>query len=125
VEVLRNPARFVAEKSRHLVDGLRDPRVLSSKVLSYAKYDLVQVLNETMDAFGISESVLERLLDRFLAVPTSRCLRMKRSLSLAVTEAPGGGARIVQGQYQSPILVQWETARANARKLAVTLVRFA
>lgn len=44
-EVLRNPVRFVAQRGRHLVGGLRDPRALPSKVLSYAKYDLVQLLN--------------------------------------------------------------------------------
>lgn len=125
-EVLRNPVRYVAQKSRHIVGGLKDPRVLQSKMLSYAKYDLVQLLNETMDAFGVSESLLERLVDRFLAVPTSRCLRMKRGVSLAVTEhSERGGARIVQGRYQSPILVQWDTVSSQTRRLSISLVRFA
>ena len=39
-EVLQNPLRFIAEKSKHMV---QDPQAIPSKALNYAKYDLVQV----------------------------------------------------------------------------------
>jgi len=49
---------------------------------------------------------------------------MKRSVSLLVSDrqSPGTGA-IVEGTYQSPILVQWHRAK-RVRALDVTLTRF-
>jgi thiamine phosphate synthase YjbQ (UPF0047 family) len=121
-EVLRNPLQFMAEKGRHLI---QDPRAIPGKVINYAKYDLVQVLNETFDALGMSESLVERILDKFLAVPAARRLRMKRSVSLAVTnEESNGRSAILRGKYQSPILVQWKKAEQRARRVNVTFVRF-
>ncbi len=122
VEVLRNPIRFMAEKSRH---ALRDPRAIPSKTLGYAKYDLVRALNQFVEALGLSESLIERMLARAMALPAERFLRMKRSVSLLVSDrsAPGHGA-IVEGTYQSPILVQWHQAPGRVRHLDVTLDRF-
>ncbi|MDA2930571.1 hypothetical protein MYX84_11595, partial [Acidobacteria bacterium AH-259-O06] len=99
-EVLHNPLRFMAEKGRHM---LRDPRAIPSKAKNYAKYDLVQVVNEFLDSLGLSESLLERIIDKFLAVPAERFLRMKRSMSLPVYDRnQDGKGVIVQGPYQSP-----------------------
>ena len=58
-------------------------------------------------------------------MPASRFLRMKRSVSLFVSDstAPGTGA-IVEGTYQSPILVQWHRGQRQSRVLDVTLTRF-
>ncbi len=122
VEVLRNPIRFMAEKSRH---ALRDPRAIPSKTLGYAKYDLVRALNQLVEALGLSESLIERMLARAMALPAERFLRMKRSVSLLVSDrnTPGHGA-IVEGTYQSPILVQWHQAPGRTRHLDVTLDRF-
>ena len=121
-EVLGNPLRFMAEKGRHL---LGDPRAIPAKAVDYAKYDLVRVINEAVDAFGLSDSVFERLVNRFLAAPAGHFLGMKRSLSLLISDAEGDGrGSIVQGTYQSPILVQWEKARADTRQLEVSLVHF-
>lgn len=119
-EVLRDPLRFVAARGRSM---LRDPRAIPGKTLNYAKYDLVHVFNEAMDHLGISESALERLLSRFIAVPARRFLRLKRSVSLPVSAASGRGG-LLYGQYQSPILVQWSKAEDHRRRLRVTLVRF-
>ena len=121
-DVLRNPLRHMAEKGKHM---LSDPGAIPNKALNYAKYDLVLVLNKFIDKFGMSESVVERAINTFLAVPASRRLRMKRSMSLLVSDrdASGEGA-IVQGRYQSPILVQWKRAKGQTRRLNVTLVRF-
>ncbi len=121
-EVLRNPLRFMAEKGRNM---LLDPRSIPEKTKDYAKYDFVQVLNQLMDVLGISGSGLERVVDKFLAVPAARLLRMKRSVSLLVADrGPDGRGCIVQGTYQSPILVQWRKARAQTRRLDVTFTRF-
>lgn len=121
-EVLRNPLRFMAEKGKNM---MVDPMAIPHKTIDYAKYDLVQLLNKILDALGISDSPLEKVVDKLLAVPAARFLRMKRSLSLLVTdrEEPGRG-RIVQGVYQSPILVQWDKSPSLARRLDVTFSRF-
>jgi thiamine phosphate synthase YjbQ (UPF0047 family) len=121
-EVIRNPLRFVAEKGRNM---MVDPLAIPQKTINYAKYDLVQVVNTVLEKIGASNSPLERVVDKLLAVPASRFLRMKRSVSLLVSdsEVPGRG-RIVRGTYQSPILVQWDKARCRRRALDVTFRRF-
>jgi hypothetical protein len=121
-EVLRNPMRFAAERVRH---AWNDPRAVPAKARGYAKYDLVQVMNQLLDALGLHSSRIEKLLARSLGAPASRFLRMRRSVDLMVSDAklPGRG-ELVQGQYQSPILVQWRPARGETRTIDVALTRF-
>jgi hypothetical protein len=117
-EVLRNPVRFVAEKSRH---ALANPRAVPAKTLGYAKYDMVRVLNKGLDALGLRGSIVEKAMARTLAVPASRFFRMHRSLSLLVSADNDGQPDIVEGTYQSPILVQWQNAPRQTRVLNVAL----
>jgi thiamine phosphate synthase YjbQ (UPF0047 family) len=121
-EVLGDPVRFMAEKAGHM---LGNPRAIPAKTLDYAKYDLVRVFNKLVDALGLRESMVESVLSRAIAMPAARFLRMKRSVSLLVSDrqAAGQGA-IVEGTYQSPILVQWHRGARPARVLDVTLTRF-
>jgi thiamine phosphate synthase YjbQ (UPF0047 family) len=122
VEVLRNPLRFMAEKGKHM---LSDPRAIPSKARDYAKYDLVHVVNEFLDALGLTESLFERVINKFLAVPAERFLRMKRSVSLPISDHNNKGTgSILQGLYQSPILVQWKKSEAHTRRLNATIIRF-
>jgi hypothetical protein len=68
---------------------------------------------------------VERVIDKCLAVPAERFLRMKRSVTLLVTEDESNGeGTIVQGRYQSPILVQWRKSSPQKRRLRVRLTRF-
>jgi hypothetical protein len=121
-EVLRDPLRFMAEKAGHM---LGNPRAIPAKTLDYAKYDLVRVFNRLVDALGLRESMVESVLSRAIAMPAARFLRMKRSVSLLVSDAESPGhAAIVEGTYQSPILVQWHRGQRQARVLDVTLTRF-
>jgi hypothetical protein len=121
-EVLRNPLRFVAEKSRH---ALANPRAVPNKALGYAKYDMVRVLNKGLDALGLRGSFVEKAMARTLAVPAARFFRMHRSVSLLVSAGDDGQPNIVEGTYQSPILVQWQNAPRQTRvlELAVTEIR--
>ncbi len=122
VDVLRDPLRFMAQKGRSM---LRNPKAIPSRAKEYAKYDLVQVVNEFLDKVGLSESLVERIIDKFLAMPASHFLHMKRSVSLPVLNINGNGCgAIVQGTYQSPILVQWKRAAAKTRHVNVRFVRF-
>jgi hypothetical protein len=121
-EVIRNPLRFMAEKSRHL---LADPRAIPNKTIGYAKYDMVRVFNELLDALGLNESVVEKILARFIGAPARRFLRMKRSVSLLVSDHDEAGhGALAEGTFQSPILVQWQPCERRERSIDVTLTRF-
>jgi succinylglutamate desuccinylase len=121
-EVLRDPVRFMAEKAGHI---LGNPRAIPAKTLDYAKYDLVRVFNRLVDALGLRESLVESVLSRAIAMPASRFLRMKRSVSLLVCDrGTSGRGSIIEGTYQSPILVQWHRDARQSRVLEVTLTRF-
>lgn len=123
IEVLRDPIRFMADRGRNL---LRDPKSIPNVTLNYARYDLVQVINQLMDLTGMSESIVERAVARFIAAPARRFLRLQRSVNLLVVNGEDGRAgEIVQGTYQSPVLVQWNKSRGQNRHLRVQLYRFA
>jgi hypothetical protein len=121
-EVLRNPLRFAAQKARHAWD---DPRAVPSKAFDYAKYDLVRAVNRLVDTLGLAESAIERVLSKALAVPASRFLRMKRSVDLLVSDTNDRGrGAVVEGTYQTPIMVQWRRAYRGERQVTATLTRF-
>jgi len=117
-EVLKNPLKFVAEKYRH---AMANPRAVPAKTLGYAKYDLVRVLNQSLDSLGLRGSIVEKIMARTLAVPAARFFRMRRSVSLLVSDCPNGSPGIIEGTYQSPILVQWQHAPRQARVLNVSI----
>lgn len=120
-DVLRDPLRFAIEKGRH---ALADPRAVPAKTLGYARYDLVHVMNKLVDTLGLNESIVERLMARTLAVPAARFLRMKRSVNLLVSDGDGRAhGHLVEGTYQSTILVQWNRAPRQARTIDVALTR--
>jgi thiamine phosphate synthase YjbQ (UPF0047 family) len=122
VEILRNPVKFMGPKGKYL---LQNPHTIPARTIEYAKYDLVHLFNELMDVFQLSESMLERFLSKFIALPASRFLRMKRQISLLITNNKGNHlGKIVQGTYQSPVLVQWKSNGKPFRLLDVTITRF-
>jgi thiamine phosphate synthase YjbQ (UPF0047 family) len=121
-DVLRDPVRLLVERGRNM---LADPLAIPVKTLGYAKYDLVRAFNQLFDTVGLGDSFIERVFARAIAVPAARFLRMKRSVSLLVSDRDQAGlGAIVEGIYQSPILVQWHRASGHSRLLDVTLTRF-
>jgi hypothetical protein len=116
-DVLRNPLRFVAEQSRH---AFANPRAVPAKTLGYAKYDFVRVLNQGLDSLGLRGSLVEKVLARTLAVPAARFFRMRRSVSLLVSEHDGQ-PRIVEGTVSEPDPRQWQHAPRQSRVLNVSL----
>lgn len=121
-EVLKNPLRFAAERARH---AWSDPRAIPAKARAYAKYDLVYALNRLVEKLGLESSFIERMLARTLAVGASRLFRMDRGIDLLVSDSrqPGKGA-VVEGTYQTPILVQWRPAPQPTRQIDISLTRF-
>jgi thiamine phosphate synthase YjbQ (UPF0047 family) len=119
VEVLRNPLRFAAIKGRHMLD---DPLAIPGKTLSYARYDVVHVLNSLMEALRLDQSALERLIAKVMAVPARRFLRSRRVSFLASDLDGADRPQLLRGTYQAPILVQWQPAATQERLVEVGLV---
>ncbi len=120
-DVLTDPLRFAKIKARSVLD---DPLAVPGKTLSYARYDVVRVLNSLMEALHLDQSTFERLVAKVMSVPASRFLRSRRVSFLAgVDPRQGGPAGIVRGTYQSPILVQWQPAERQERRIEIILTQ--
>ena len=103
---------------------LDDPRAIPGKTLSYAKYDVVRVLNSLMEALRLDQSSLERLVGEGhvgagAPVPPHRA----RSASWRRATATIPGRASLRGTYQSPILVQWQPAERQERRLDISIVQ--
>ena len=120
VDVLKNPLHFAKIKGRHMLD---DPRAVPLKTLNYARYDVVRVLNTLMEALGLEQSSFERLVAKVMAVPARRFMRSRRVSFLAGRDGDRAAARLLRGQYQSPILVQWQSAERQQRRLDISIVK--
>ena len=118
--VLRKPLHFMAAQYRSV---MANPRAVPGKALGYAKYDLVRVLNSSLETLRLQGSIVEKVLARTLAVPAARFFRIRRSVHLLVAERADGRRGFVEGTYQSPILVQWQRGARQSRALHVTLTR--
>jgi thiamine phosphate synthase YjbQ (UPF0047 family) len=117
-EVLKDPLRFAKMKGRN---ALSDPLAIPGKTLNYARYDVVHLLNSLMEALRLDQSSVERLFAKVMSVPARRFLRSRRVSFLASSKSDNA-AHLVRGQYQSPILVQWQPAERQERKVDVVLV---
>jgi hypothetical protein len=120
-EALRDPLRYMVRRGRKLV---RDPLAIPEKTRDYATYDLIHLYNEFMEHLPFGRNVVDRIL-AVLSTPAYRMLRLKRHVSLLVsTSTESGPERIVQGTYQTPILVQHHQPDSGVRYLDVTLRSF-
>jgi thiamine phosphate synthase YjbQ (UPF0047 family) len=118
VEVLQNPLRFAKIKGRNMI---ADPLSIPAKTLSYAQYDAVRILNSLMEALRIDQSSFERLIAKLLSLP-ARCFFRSRRVSFLSNCDGGSASQIVRGTYQSPILVQWQSAERQTRHIAISIV---
>jgi hypothetical protein len=119
VEVLKDPLKFAVQRGRHMID---DPLSIPSKTINYAKYDVPRLLNSLVEALRWDHSVFERAMAKLMAVPARRLLRSRRVTFLAAHDEALGRPRLVRGQYQSPILVQWQPADGRSRTVEITVV---
>ena len=120
-EVLRDPLRYMLRYSKAL---LCHPAAIPAKMRDYALYDLIHLYNEVMDNVQIGRALLERGLS-FLSGPASRLFRVKRGIQLFIAgRGEAGRERIMQGIYQSPILIQYQQAKQGVRGLEITLWAF-
>ena len=120
-DVLREPFRFAVEKARHVWN---EPRTVPLKARAYAQYDLLQAMNQLVDVLGLPTSRIEEWVAQALATPAERLFGVKRSVDLLVSdESPTGRPMIVEGIYQSPILIHWRGATQRARTVRASLTR--
>ncbi len=119
-EVLKDPLRFAKAKAQHVFE---DPLAVPGKALSYARYDVVHVMNQLLEAFRVNESLVEKLVAKLMALPARRFLRTRKVSFLASDHAGKGRARLLSGTYQSPILVQWQAAAGQSRAVEIAIVR--
>ena len=120
-QVLADPLRYMMQRGRRL---LRHPGSIPVKTLNYAAFDLIHLYNELLDAVPVGSSLADKFMS-VLSTPASRMLRLKRKISLLVSTSPETGPeRIVQGTYQSPILVQHHPACRGVRYLDIVVRRF-
>jgi len=118
VEVLQNPLRFARIKGRHMIE---DPLSIPAKTVSYAQYDAVRFLNSFMEAFRIDQSSFERMVAKMLSLPARYYFRSRRVSFLASADG-GSVSRLVRGTYQSPILVQWQSAEKQIRNIDINII---
>ena len=118
VDVLRNPLRFARIKGRHM---LEDPLAIPGKTLSYAKYDAVVILNSLMEALRLDQSSFERLVAKLMSLPARRFLKSRRVSFLATCDTNHDTVQLQRGTYQSPILVQWQSAENQTRHIDIQL----
>lgn len=117
-DVLRDPLRFARLKARH---ALQDPRSIPGKTLNYAKYDVVRVLNSLMEALRLDQGSFERLVAKVMSLPARRFLRSRRVSFLASASSGTDGPKLLRGTYQSPILVQWQSAERQERRIEIVV----
>lgn len=117
-DVLRDPLRFARLKARN---ALQDPRAIPGKTLNYAKYDVVRVLNSMMEALRLDQGSFERLVAKVMSLPAQRFVRSRRVSFLAAGDGDKSGAQLLRGTYQSPILVQWQSAERQQRSIDIVL----
>jgi len=121
-DVLREPFRFAVEKARHVWN---EPRAVPLKARAYARYDVMQAANQLIDVLGLPISRLEQWAARALAKPAERLFGVKRSVDLLVSDINSTGrAEIVEGTYQSPILIHWRGTSAGVRTVQASLTEF-
>lgn len=118
---MKSPLRYTLRRGREL---LRHPGTIPGKARDYALYDLLHLYNEVMDVLGVGRGVADRLLSR-LAGPAYRLFRLKRRISFLVSDSEDTGpGRIVQGTYQSPILIQHRAPDGGRRELEYSVWRY-
>ena len=121
-QILKNPLKFMAEKGKYL---LQNPRKIPSRTKEYAKYDFVHIFNDLMDSFHISESVIEKMMAKAIALPAEKFLGVRKKVSFLISNnGKDRTAEILHGRYQSPILVQWKETPKLSRSVTLTITKY-
>lgn len=119
-DALRNPLRYLLRRTIKL---LSNPTSIPGKTRSYFVYDLVHLYNELMEKLRLNSFLAEKVSSS-LSVPMTRIFCLKKGISLMVSRNENGTWRILQGKYQSPILLQYRSPKKGVRCLQITVKNF-
>jgi hypothetical protein len=118
---IRDPLHYMIGRGKNLI---QNPASIPAKTRGYAVYDLIHFYNEIMNNLQIGRPVLEKILP-YLSASASRIFRLKRHIRFMVSRADNSGTgHIIQGTYQSPILLQYKRPYREFRRLEIKLWRF-
>ncbi len=120
-EAMSKPLRYILRRGKRL---LQNPASIPRKTRSYAVHDLIHLYNKLMTNVQIGRFFIDKV-SSYLSNPVSRIFRLKRHIKLLVSSSvETGTGRILQGTYQSPILLQRKRAHKGVRCLEITLRNF-
>jgi hypothetical protein len=85
---------------------------------------VVHVLNSLMEALRLDQGSFERLVAKVMSLPARRFLRSRRVSFLAGSDRQSNVPVMLRGTYQSPILVQWQPAEKQERRMDIVVVQF-
>jgi len=119
-------ARYGVAKGRihlTLADGERQALTINEYETLLMQYDVPEVIRNPFRFMRDRRRTSETDAPRMIAA--ARFPRLQRSVSLLVSDSGAdGGPHVVQGRYQSPILLQWGPDEGHTRIIEVTLTRF-
>jgi hypothetical protein len=76
-----------------------------------------------MEALRLDQGSFERLVAKVMSLPARRFLRSRRVSFLAGSDRQSNAPVLLRGQYQSPILVQWQPAEKQERHVDIVVVQ--
>ena len=107
-----------------LADGERQALTINEYETLLMEYDVPDVIRNPF-RFMRDRRRTSGGTDANRMIAAARFLRLQRSVSLLVSDSGAdGGPHIVQGRFQSPILLQWGAAEGHTRTIEVTVTRF-
>jgi hypothetical protein len=109
-----------------LADGERQALTINEYETQLMQHDVPEVIRNPFrfmrDRSSLPGNAHAPRTPRSIA---ARFLRLQRSVTLLVSDGGMGSAgHLVQGRFQSPILLQWGGAKDHTRDIEVTLTRF-
>ena len=120
-DAMSDPLRYIVRRGKKL---FQNPASIPAKTRGYVIYDLIHLYNKLMNNVQTGRPAVDKVLS-YLSAPASRIFRLKRNINLLVySSVETGSARIVQGTYQTPILLQHQKADKGVRCLEITLRNF-
>lgn len=118
---IRDPLHYMIGRGKKLI---QNPGSIASKTRGYAVYDLVHFYNEIMSILQIESPVFEKIFP-YLSASASRIFRLKRNIRFMVSGADNSRTgHIIQGTYQSPILLQYKGPIKDSRCLEIKVWKF-
>jgi thiamine phosphate synthase YjbQ (UPF0047 family) len=118
---IRDPLHYMIGRGRSLI---QNPGSIAAKTRGYAVYDLVHFYNEIMNTLRIGRPLFEKIFP-YLSASASRVFRLKRNVKFMVSGADRSRTgHVIQGRYQSPILLQYKRPAQEFRSLEIEVWKF-